>query len=77
MRAPLSVKASAGHSVRICFIHVWHPTLLFGYVQCTRCQQLAACRVCVPEPRGKPLLGYCRTHQPDEPPPQSEEEVLA
>ncbi len=43
--------------------HTWHPTIIIGYFQCAGCLALAACRICAPRLRGKPLVGVCQQHQ--------------
>ena len=55
--------------------HDWQPTIIIGYFQCVHCSKLAACKVCISTVRGKPLLGYCQTHQHLRT-PETEQEVL-
>ncbi|HJT59421.1 MAG TPA: hypothetical protein VJ761_23130 [Ktedonobacteraceae bacterium] len=43
--------------------HLWHPTIILGYFQCSRCSTLAACVACVAKVRGKALPGYCQAHR--------------
>jgi len=43
--------------------HDWQPTIIVGYFLCQRCHKIAACRGCVPTPRGNPLLGVCNHHR--------------
>jgi hypothetical protein len=73
-RTPTQCKAE--RSVPVCIqSHTWRPTIIKGYFLCTQCKMLAACRVCVAQPRGKPLLGYCQAHHHLRS-PETEQEVF-
>ncbi len=56
--------------------HAWQPTIIIGYFQCSQCNTLAACHICVSKMRGKPLVGVCQQHQ-HLCVPQTLQEVLA
>ena len=56
--------------------HEWQPTIIIGYFHCSRCDALAACTICVPKLRGKPLAGVCQQHRHHSN-FESEQEVLA
>ncbi|HLI87722.1 MAG TPA: hypothetical protein VKV37_03460 [Ktedonobacteraceae bacterium] len=56
--------------------HDWQPTIIVGYFLCQRCKKFAACRGCVPAPRGNPIPGLCKKHQ-DLQTQESQMEVLS